>query len=352
MNRQSLSHVTLLVVCCFLLSPVEVSAQRLEQDRLKSGKELRQAFSKFIKTPRQFTAQVLSGKKPVALGAIIEADGWVLTKASELDADVNVKLVDGKTYPANVVGIHPEYDLALLKIEAEKLTPVVWSDGTDPQIGRFLITPGIEEQPAAIGNMSVVRRLISPRPGVMGISIESAKPGARITKIYPNSGAEKAELKVNDIVIKLAGKDVKDDESLVTAVREMRPGDLVVVTVKRGEQELDATVKLQDAPDVDLNRGALQNQMGGRLSERRVGFPMVIQHDTVLTPEECGGPLVDLSGKVVGLNIARAGRTESYALPTSEIRPLIEDLKAGKFAPKVPVKEWSTRPSAPALPEK
>lgn len=351
MKHSTLSQVSLLVVCCFLLSPVEVAAQRLEQDRLKSGKELRQAFSQFVKIPRQFTAQVLSGNKPVALGAVIEAEGWVLTKASELAADVNVKLADGKTYPANVVGIHPEFDLALLKIEAEKLTPVVWSDGTDPLIGRFLITPGIEEQPAAIGNMSVIRREISPRPGVMGISIESAQPGARINRIYPNSGAEKAELKINDIVIRLGGKEVKDDESLVSAVREMRPGDLVVVTVKRGEQELEVTVKLQDAPEVDINRGALQNQMGGRLSERRVGFPMVIQHDTVLTPEECGGPLVDLYGKVVGLNIARAGRTESYALPTSIIRPLLEDLKAGKYAPKVPVKEWSSRPSAPALPE-
>ena len=32
-------------------------------------------------------------------------------------------------------------------------------------------------------------------------------------------------------------------------------------------------------------------------------------------PADCGGPLVNLDGKVVGMNIARAGRTESYAIP-------------------------------------
>jgi hypothetical protein len=41
-----------------------------------------------------------------------------------------------------------------------------------------------------------------------------------------------------------------------------------------------------------------------------------------------------LQGRVVGINIARAGRTESFAIPTSEILPLLEEFKAGKFAVK------------------
>ena len=46
------------------------------------------------------------------------------------------------------------------------------------------------------------------------------------------------------------------------------------------------------------------------------------------------GPLVDLDSKTIGINIARAGRVETYALPAETILALLPDLKAGKFAPK------------------
>jgi serine protease Do len=43
---------------------------------------------------------------------------------------------------------------------------------------------------------------------------------------------------------------------------------------------------------------------------------------------------VDLDGKVIGINIARAGRTESYAAPTEAVLPLLYDLLSGKLPPK------------------
>ena len=71
--------------------------------------------------------------------------------------------------------------------------------------------------------------------------------------------------------------------------------------------------------------------LGGPLSERRSGFPYVLEHDTVLRPKDCGGPLVDLDGNAVGINIARVSRVSSYALPASAIRPILADMMAGKF---------------------
>ena len=55
-------------------------------------------------------------------------------------------------------------------------------------------------------------------------------------------------------------------------------------------------------------------------------FELVIQHDTDLQSWQCGGPLVDLSGKAVGLNIARAGRVASYALPAELVERIIHTL--------------------------
>ncbi len=38
--------------------------------------------------------------------------------------------------------------------------------------------------------------------------------------------------------------------------------------------------------------------------------------------------------KTVGINIARAGRTETYAIPSEALLPLLGDLESGKLAPK------------------
>jgi serine protease Do len=53
----------------------------------------------------------------------------------------------------------------------------------------------------------------------------------------------------------------------------------------------------------------------------------------VLKPEDCGGPLVNLDGEVVGINISRAGRIESYALTPAVVRPVLEAMKAGQHPP-------------------
>ena len=60
--------------------------------------------------------------------------------------------------------------------------------------------------------------------------------------------------------------------------------------------------------------------MGPR-NVRLSGFDQVMQHDTVMDTDECGGHLLDTRGNEIGINIARAGRVVSYALPASLILP-------------------------------
>ena len=72
-------------------------------------------------------------------------------------------------------------------------------------------------------------------------------------------------------------------------------------------------------------------QMSGgalSLSKRRDGFPRVIHHDTPLTKESVGGPLLNLEGKCIGMNIARASRVATYAIPVRELREIVADLRA------------------------
>ena len=66
---------------------------------------------------------------------------------------------------------------------------------------------------------------------------------------------------------------------------------------------------------------------GGPFSDRRSGFPQVLPHDTPLQPKNCGGPLVDTEGRAVGINIARALRVTTYALPARIVQETVTALK-------------------------
>ena len=94
------------------------------------------------------------------------------------------------------------------------------------------------------------------------------------------------------------------------------------------------------------------------ISQRHNDFPVILQHDSVLHPHHCGGPLVDLSGKVIGVNIARAGRSETYAIPADVLLPLFYDLMSGRMPPPRPATKpegkgdsEKARPKKPTKPD-
>jgi len=71
----------------------------------------------------------------------------------------------------------------------------------------------------------------------------------------------------------------------------------------------------------------VRRRLDGEVSQRAEGFEVAIEHDTVLPPWLCGGPLVNLEGKAIGLNIARASRVTTYALPSRLVRRIFANLK-------------------------
>lgn len=330
----------------------EAPAQRLAKSRLKNGSSVRNAFREVVSHARLSTIVVLSKGKQVALGTVVDSDGYVLTKASEVREreDISCRLKDGHSVEARVVGIEPEYDLAMLKIEAEGLTAAQWNSQFSEAIGQWLATSGVDAIPLAVGVMSVRSRRISPLPGFLGVSLEQDEPGPRIVHVFPQTGASRAGLREGDLITHIGESETRDRSSLIEMIRRYRPGDTLKLSVMRDRTEIALNATLGARPIDPRNRSEIQNQMGGELSDRRAGFPAVFQHDTVLRPEECGGPVVDLSGRVVGINIARAGRTETYAVPVGKILPLIGDLKSGRLAP--PMENSIAGPAEPAtLPE-
>jgi serine protease Do len=170
--------------------------------------------------------------------------------------------------------------------------------------------------------------------GYLGIGLDDADDGgALVTKVEAKSAAEKAGLKVNDVIVGVAGKEIANAAGLIETVGAYKPGDTVTLKLRRGDDEKEVTATLGTRPPAGKSRGDFQNNLGSELSKRRTGFPTVLQHDTIIRPQDCGGPLVDLDGHVVGINIARAGRVMSYATPAEVVQPLLADLMSGKLAP-------------------
>jgi len=295
------------------------------------------AFEEISAPASESTALVFSGETPKAIGAIVSRDGHILTKASELQDDFSCRLKDGRHLNAELIGVHKQHDLAMLKVEADDLKPIAWETESVPAIGSWLVTPGIEAEALAIGVVSVAPRRIRQTPGVLGVSVDDGDGGAKITGVMPRSAAKKAGVQKDDIVLSVNGKRTKNRVALVQQIRKYKPGDEVKLKIKRGDEELELTAALGThftaGPGARKN---FQNSLGGSLSMRRAGFEEALQHDTVLKPHECGGPVLNLDGKAVGVNIARAGRVASYALPAKLVVAVVDDLKSGKLAVKEP----------------
>jgi serine protease Do len=297
------------------------------------------AFHDLVKKPSEWTVHIVCDSKEVALGTIVDANGLIVTKASELEGKTICKFKDGHELEAQIIGVHEACDLALLKVDAKNLTPVEWADSADAKLGRWLASVGPADDPVAIGVVSVATRKLPParrgpdltNSGYLGIALEQADGNPKISMVMPNTGASKAGVLAEDVILAIAGELVATPEAFQGAVLKHKPGDTIELKLKRGDKELELKVTLGKRP---VDRGESMNRLGSELSKVRVGFPEVLQHDTVIKPTECGCPVVDLEGKAVGINIARAGRTESYAIPSELVQKLLPDLKSGKLAPK------------------
>ena len=325
-----------------------VTGMMLSSHLQRDDRTVRSAFREVVAQARPFTVRVFAGDDQVALGTVVDADGFVLTKSSELYGKLSCKLADGRQLPAQIVGVEKESDLAMLRIDAKDLPVVKWGNEQSMAVGNWLATPAHDDLPAAIGVLSNTPRKVIAPSGALGVMLDINQANATINDVMPHSGAERAGLKSNDVITHINGVEVSTRQALVESVQKHQPGVILEVKVKRGNEPLTVKVTLGDrAIGPSSERAALQNSLGGRLSERRGGFPVVLQHDTVLRPNQCGGPVVNLDGQAVGVNIARAGRVASYALPASVVLPLLEELKSGRLAP-----EASTMTTTAAVTEK
>ena len=257
-------------------------------------------------------------------GFIISSDGYIITNYHVVEDSnaVTVTTYDGKTYDAVIVGCDESNDLAVLKIDAESLTPVVLGDSDALNVGddviaignplgelTFSLTKGTvsaldrevtlssdvtmkliqtdaainsgnsggalfnmygevvgitnakyssgSSSEASIDNIgfaipmnsvksiitSIIEKGYVSKPYI-GVQLSDASNAALIYSVESGSPAEEAGLKANDIVTAANGKEITCASDLKALVGDLTPGDALILTVIRGNEETTLTINV------------------------------------------------------------------------------------------------------------
>ena len=173
---------------------------RFADEHERSHPRVKSAFRDVVSPASASTVRVLAhAERQVALGAVVRADGYILTKASELEGELKCLLPDNRRVKAQLVAVDDTSDLALLHINVEDLPVVQWSDSTAPPVGSWLATVGLSEVPTAIGVVSAQPRVIPKPKPALGVGLEDSEEGTRVGRVWDDSPAKRAGLKSGEV---------------------------------------------------------------------------------------------------------------------------------------------------------
>ncbi len=311
------------------------------KDFMAGLEEIRKAYEKSVVPLKDARG------KTIVSATVIHEVGQLITKASEIEEVEGLTAsVDGEEYPVTVKAIDEDNDIALISIELTGLIPVKW-EIKEPKVGQLLITPGgrrlvtgVITQPARNApEKGYELNYTSEKPSAyLGVTFSAESTAPLIETIELGSPADKIGLLEGDEIIQFEGSPVSTIEALADRISKRSPGEKVSLLVKRGDDKVELKPILDLRPPTSagaFDRSASQRDgslsslsaRGGDLSKRRNGFARVLYHDQPINPQLTGAPLVNLKGEVVGINIARAMRHRSLALPTLEIDTIVSRLR-------------------------
>jgi S1-C subfamily serine protease len=84
--------------------------------------------------------------------------------------------------------------------------------------------------------------------GFFGVQLVD-NSGVSITRVEPGSPADKAGIRFNDIILSIDTVKVPNVNDAREIIGRLRPGNIVAVEVRRGEQSLTIKVRVGVRPD-------------------------------------------------------------------------------------------------------
>ena len=267
----------------------------------------------------------------IGYGCLVSTDGHILTKASLIEnrTQLHVRL-DKTRYPVTVEQTSLSWDVALLKIPLTEGSPLKL-ESSSPKIGEIIISNGVTSllsRRLKFGIISAHARPIPLKEASIDLEAYTRDDDGKlyIKTTKPNGSAEQAGLQAEDQIISINGVAVTDlTKSLDDYFEGLWPGTEVSIEIRRSEGSFAYSIPLLWRQEISEGPQDRNEAMSGRISTRRTGFPMVLQHDIALSSRTVGGPLLNLSGDCIGMNIARFSRSETYAIPAESMQQLLQE---------------------------
>ena len=267
-------------------------------------------------------------------GVIVSEQGYVLTNHHVVEAvdQIEIALADSRKVPARVVGTDPETDLAVLKVEMQKLPAITFEKAEQVRVGDFVLAIGnpfgigqtvtlgivsglgrshlgittfenfIQTDAAinpgnsggalvdASGNLvgintaiysqnggsmgigyaipvstarQVMEQIIqkgSVTRGWIGVGVQNvtkeiaesfklpAAGGVLITQVERGAPADKAGVKLGDVLLAVNGQSVADATAMLNSISALQPGEDAKLKLSRNQAENELTVTIGRRP--------------------------------------------------------------------------------------------------------
>lgn len=308
--------------------------------------------SSVVRISRQSTAQasVKAGAKKIktpVLGTILTRSGLVVGKLSELVCKPLPKTVDavkgqrfkclvsGQSVWASVLAIDNRIDLALLQLDSKagvEFEPVgiseTQNEDADQVAGRICVSMVAGDNSKWAGSLGAImvpvgdfQVIVDRQEFDLGALFDDEK-GLRVQGVFPGSMAAMAGVRIGDRIEMVGVEPVKTEAELAKELAKAVPKTIVQLTVRRSGQPVLLGFEIPAAMPMVWDRWG-----GGPFSQRRFGFGDVIAHDGNVLPADCGGPLLDLQGKAMGVNVSRAMRNTTYAIPIDTVIKFVRECR-------------------------
>jgi serine protease Do len=178
-------------------SVVDISTLRIGRDESAEGVELEIApemdFADRLAWPLSANVRV-NQTRDLASGLILTSDGLILTSAHVLSStdEVQVRLDDGRRFPARVIGADRRTDVGLLKIDAKGLATAVIGDSSKLVPGDWVAAIGAPfgfHGSVTAGVVSAIDRIIGGAGEVPYIQTDVAiNPGSSGSPLFNGQG--------------------------------------------------------------------------------------------------------------------------------------------------------------------
>lgn len=317
-----------------MLTLAASAQQSLDSAYRTTGPEVVAAFEAQRLVLQKSSAVINDGRTGLSYGVVISSDGYLLTKASEVaEAKALVATVDQTIFrEVRVLAVDAEWDVALLKVAASDLLPVVFAPTSAVSQGSWVVANGATTRTSRrllAGIVSAkIREIPAAGGAALGVIINGKSKVLEIDEVNPKSGAKEAGLEKGDVILEIEGKKVKKIQDIGELLKDRKAGSLVKLTYRRKGEAKTVEIRLAARGELFTEQMSRNDQMSGDFSPRRSGFPRILQHDILGNRSVIGGPLLDLQGRCIGMNIARANRAESFAIPVEDLKEIAARLVA------------------------